>query len=118
MRVVATHLCPGLTRVRVAGLRQGRISDTIPWNVSPLEAGVAKRRVHLSFPGKLKDEPLLWRTCERFDLVFNIRQADYTEGMGWLMAELEGDAEQLEKGIRWLEEQGVIVGPIEQDVVH
>jgi len=83
-----------------------------------LEAGVAKRRVHLSFPGKLKDEPLLWQTCERFDLVFNIRQADYTEGMGWLMAELEGDAEQLEKGIRWLEEQGVIVGPIEQDVVH
>ena len=83
-----------------------------------LEAGVAKRRVHLSFPGKLKDEPLLWHTCERFELVFNIRQADYTEGMGWLMAELEGDAEQLEKGIRWLEEQGVIVGPIEQDVVH
>jgi len=31
-----------------------------------LEAGVAKRRVHLSFPGKLKDEPLLWHTCERF----------------------------------------------------
>jgi len=83
-----------------------------------LEAGVAKRRVHLSFPGKLKDEPLLWQTCERFDLVFNIRQADYTEGMGWLMAELEGDVEQLEKGIRWLEEQGVIVGPIEQDVVQ
>ena len=25
-----------------------------------LEAGVAKGRVHLSFPGKLKDEPLLW----------------------------------------------------------
>ena len=79
---------------------------------------MARRRVHLSFPGKLKDEPLLWQTCEQFDLVFNIRRADYTEGMGWLMAELEGDAEQLEKGIRWLEEQGVIVGPIEQDVVQ
>ena len=26
-----------------------------------LEAQVAKRRVHLSFPGRLKDEPLLWR---------------------------------------------------------
>ncbi|MEE9181225.1 MAG: NIL domain-containing protein, partial [candidate division NC10 bacterium] len=52
---------------------------------------VAKRRVHLSFPGRLKDEPLLWHACERFNLVFNIRQADYTEGLGWLMAELEGD---------------------------
>jgi len=79
---------------------------------------VATRRVHLSFPGKIKDEPLLWLTCERFDLIFNIRRADYTEGMGWLMAELEGDAEQLEKGIRWLEEKGVLVAPIEQDVMQ
>lgn len=83
-----------------------------------LEAMVAKRRVHLSFPGRLKDEPLLWRACERYDLVFNIRQADYTEGLGWLMAELEGDEEQLANGMRWLEEQGVLVAPIEQDVVH
>ncbi|MEE9154385.1 MAG: NIL domain-containing protein [candidate division NC10 bacterium] len=79
---------------------------------------VVKRRVHLSFPGKLKDEPLLWYACERFNLVFNIRQADYTEGLGWLMAELEGDGEELETGIRWLEEQGVHVAPIEQDVVQ
>jgi hypothetical protein len=56
--------------------------------------------------------------CERFALVFNIRQADYTEGLGWLMAELEGDAEGLQRGIRWLEEQGVTVAPIEQDVVQ
>lgn len=102
----------GVVRLR-GGRLSGRMANTL--GAEPL---VAKRRVHLSFPGKLKDEPLLWRACERFDLVFNIRRADYTEGMGWLMAELEGDAEQLEKGIRWLEEQGVIVGPIEQDVVH
>jgi ABC-type methionine transport system ATPase subunit len=98
-------------------LRGGRLSGRIIKTLN-VETPVAKRRVHLSFPGKLKDEPLLWRTCEQFDLIFNIRQADYTEGMGWLMAELEGDGEQLEKGIRWLEEQGVIVAPIEQDVVQ
>ena len=79
---------------------------------------MAKRRVHLTFPGKLKDEPLLWHACERFDLVFNIRQANYTEGLGWLMAELEGEQDRLENGIRWLEERGVQVGPIEQDVMH
>ncbi len=79
---------------------------------------MGKRRVHLTFQGQLADEPAIWTMSQQFDLVFNIRQADYTEGMGWLMAELEGDAEQLEKGIRWLEEQGVIVGPIEQDIVH
>jgi len=85
---------------------------------SAMEEVVAKRRVHLTFPGRLKDEPLLWQMCQRHDVVFNIRQADYTEGLGWLMAELEGDEERLEKGIQWLEEQGVHVDPIEQDVVH
>ncbi|MFQ5657339.1 MAG: NIL domain-containing protein [Candidatus Methylomirabilales bacterium] len=79
---------------------------------------VAKRRVHLSFPGSLKDKPLLWQMCQKFDLIFNIRQADYTEGLGWLMAELQGDEEQLETGMRWLEDQGVHVDPIEQDVVQ
>lgn len=79
---------------------------------------MAKRRVHLSFPGSLKDRPLLWQMCQEFDLIFNIRQADYTEGLGWLMAELQGDEEQLETGMRWLENQGVHVDPIEQDVVQ
>ncbi len=79
---------------------------------------MAKRRVHLTFPGRLKDEPLLWTMSQQFDLVFNIRQADYTEGLGWLMAELEGDEEGLQSGIRWLEDQGVHVDPIEQDVVQ
>jgi hypothetical protein len=55
---------------------------------------------------------------QQFDLVFNIRRADFTEGIGWLMAELEGDEKGLQSGIRWLEEQGVHVDPIEQDVVQ
>lgn len=79
---------------------------------------MARRRIHLTFPGRLKDEPLLWKMSQQFDLVFSIRQADYTEGLGWLMAELEGGEEGLQRGIRWLEEQGVIVAPIEQDVVQ
>jgi ABC-type methionine transport system ATPase subunit len=84
----------------------------------PLEGAVARKRVHLTFAGQLKDEPLLWQMSQRFDLVFNIRQADYTEGLGWIMAELEGEEEGLQSGMRWLEEQGVHVAPIEQDVVH
>ncbi|MGH7361860.1 MAG: NIL domain-containing protein [Candidatus Methylomirabilales bacterium] len=47
-----------------------------------------------------------------------MRQADYTEGLGWMMTELEGTAANLEAGLRWLEGQGVRVAPIEQDVVH
>ena len=78
---------------------------------------MTKRRVHLTFTGKLVEEPILWQLSQNFDLIFNIRQADFTEGIGWIMAELEGDAQRLENGIKWLEDRGVQVAPIEQDVV-
>ena len=78
---------------------------------------MAKRRVHLPFTGKLVEEPILWQLSQTFELIFNIRQADFTEGIGWIMAELEGDAQRLENGIKWLEDRGVQVAPIEQDVV-
>jgi hypothetical protein len=54
---------------------------------------------------------------QKFGLVFNIRRADLEEGFGWIMLELEGDEERLADALRWLEERGVIVAPIEQDVV-
>ncbi len=79
---------------------------------------MAKRRVHLTFPGRLADEPILWQLSQACGLVFSIRQADFTEGIGWIMAELEGDPQALDRGIRWLEEKGVHVDPIEQDVVQ
>jgi ABC-type methionine transport system ATPase subunit len=78
---------------------------------------MAKRRVHLTFTGELVKEPVLWQLSQAFDLIFNIRQADVSEGIGWIMAELEGDPQRLENGIKWLEERGVKVAPIEQDVV-
>lgn len=78
---------------------------------------MAKKRVHLTFTGKLTEEPILWQLSQTFDLVFNLRQADFTEGIGWIMAELEGDPQLLENGIMWLEDHGVQVAPIEQDVV-
>ena len=78
---------------------------------------MARRRVHLTFHGQLADEPAIWTLSQRFDLVFNIRQADIADGFGWIMLELEGDERRLEAALRWLEERAVVVAPIEQDVV-
>ena len=78
---------------------------------------MAKRRVHLTFQGQLADEPAIWTMSQQFDLVFNIRQADLEDGIGWIMLELEGENRKLADALRWLEERGVIVAPIEQDVV-
>ncbi len=78
---------------------------------------MAKRRVHLTFQGQLADEPAIWTMSQEFGVVFNIRQAELTDGFGWIMLELEGDEVKLAEALRWLEERGVIVAPIEQDVV-
>jgi ABC-type methionine transport system ATPase subunit len=78
---------------------------------------MGKRRVHLTFQGQLADEPAIWTMSQQFHLVFNIRQADLADGFGWIMLELDGDDQQLGEALHWLEEKGVIVAPIEQDVV-
>lgn len=78
---------------------------------------MGKRRVHLTFQGRLADEPVIWTMSQQFDVVFNIRQADLADGFGWIMLELVGDDQKLSDALCWLEERGVIVAPIEQDVM-
>jgi ABC-type methionine transport system ATPase subunit len=78
---------------------------------------MGKRRVHLTFQGQLAGQPAIWTMSQQFDLVFNIRQADLADGFGWIMLELEGDDAKIDEGLQWLEGKGVIVAPIEQDVV-
>jgi ABC-type methionine transport system ATPase subunit len=78
---------------------------------------MGRRRVHLTFQGQLADQPVIWTLADEFDLVFNVRQADLSEGVGWMMLELDGDDQRIADALAWLEGQGVIVAPIEQDIV-
>lgn len=78
---------------------------------------MGRRRVHLTFQGQLAGQPVIWTLSEEFDLVFNIRQADLDEGVGWMMLELDGDDHRIADALAWLEREGVMVAPIEQDIV-
>jgi hypothetical protein len=78
---------------------------------------MAKRRVHLTLDGALADQPVVWTMSEEFDLAFSIRQADLDDGVGWLMLELEGEEDRIAAALRWLDAQGVVVAPIEQDIL-
>ena len=53
----------------------------------------------------------------RFDVLPNIRRARVTDTIGEIALELEGSPENLENGIRYLQEQGVEVEPLEGDVL-
>lgn len=78
---------------------------------------MATRKVMLKYPEDRIKEPVLFEMAKRFDVMPNIRRARVTETVGEIVAELDGEAEALEQGIRFLEERGVLVEPIEGDVV-
>jgi hypothetical protein len=79
---------------------------------------VAKQRVKFTFPTQLIKEPVIWRLGRDFDLVTNIRRADVTEDRGWVVLELEGEMEEIERGVSWVVDQGVRVDPVAGDIVE
>jgi len=79
---------------------------------------LAKQRVKFTFAQELIKEPVIWRLGRDFNLVTNIRRADVTEDRGWVVLELEGETEEIERGVQWVVEQGVRVDPVAGDIVE
>jgi hypothetical protein len=79
---------------------------------------MAKQRVKFTFPTQLIKEPVIYRLGKQFELVTNIRRADVTEDRGWVVLELEGQMEEIERGIQWVIDQGVRVDPVAGDIVE
>ena len=70
---------------------------------------MATKRVRFTFsPEKIKD-PVIYQLGHEFQVVTNIRMADVDESVGWVVLELEGEAEEIGRSIEWAREQGVRV---------
>jgi ABC-type methionine transport system ATPase subunit len=80
-------------------------------------AEMSRMRVRLTFPPERIQEPIIYHLVKDFDIVTNIRRADVKADHGWVVLELEGKEENLERGIAWLKGKGVKVDPIERDVI-
>jgi len=76
-----------------------------------------RKRVKLTFPQHLIKEPVIFTMAKKYDVMPNIRRARVTETMGEMVLELEGTEENLGKGIKSLEGQGINVELIERDFV-
>ena len=79
---------------------------------------MAKQRVKFTFLPALIKEPIIWRLGREFALVTNIRRADVTEDRGWVILELDGEMEEIERGVSWVQEQGVRVDPVAGDIIE
>jgi L-aspartate semialdehyde sulfurtransferase ferredoxin len=75
---------------------------------------VAKGRFHLTLPGELVGEPIIHTLGSDFDIVTTIRRANLEEGSGWVILEMEGSDEDVDRAVSWLGERGVTVDRLEE----
>ena len=75
-------------------------------------------KVHIRFPEDKIKEPVIYQIGHEFKVVTNVRRADVRETTGWMDVELTGDSTEIERAIAGLRQKGVIVDPIELNVVE
>ncbi len=79
---------------------------------------MASIKVHITFPeGKIK-EPVIYQIGQKYKVITNIRKADVTEKTGWVDLELTGDPKEIERAVEGLKKMGVIVDPIERNIIE
>ncbi len=76
------------------------------------------KQVLFTFPQKLIKEPVIYDLGIKFNVVTNIRRADVSESKGWVVLELEGKEENIDKGIEWVISKGVRVDPVMGNIVE
>jgi len=77
-----------------------------------------KQRVKFTFVQELIKEPIIWKLAKQFDVVTNIRRADVQDDRGWVILELEGERDEIERGLEWVEQQGVRIDSVYEDIVE
>lgn len=75
-------------------------------------------RFHIRFPEEKIKEPVIYRIGREYNVVTNVRRADVRETTGWMDLELTGETAEIERAIEGLRQQGVMVDPIELNVVE
>ena len=78
---------------------------------------MANLKVKFTFPPEQVREPVIYEVGKRFDVITNIRRADITAEVAWAILELEGEQEDLDRALRWLDEINIRVDPVEDSIL-
>lgn len=79
---------------------------------------MAKQRVKFTFPQELITMPIIYELGKQFSVVTNVRRADVTEDRGWVVLEMEGQIDEIERALDWATSKGVRVDPVQGDIVE
>lgn len=78
---------------------------------------MATRHLRLTFPENQVTEPVIYHLATDHNVVPNIRRANIENHFGWMVVEVTGPAEALDKAEHYLESLGIEVAGAEGDVV-
>ena len=77
------------------------------------------KRIVLTFPHKLVDQPIVYKLVKDFDLVFNILQAKITpQEQGVMVLEMQGKKENFAAGVEYLKKVGIDIQPLTKEVIR
>jgi L-aspartate semialdehyde sulfurtransferase ferredoxin len=79
---------------------------------------MASLRFHIRFPENKIKEPIIYQIGHEYKVVTSIRRADVRETTGWMDVELTGETAEIERAVVGLRKKGVVVDPIELNVVE
>jgi hypothetical protein len=82
------------------------------------ESQPAQMRLWLMYPPKFITTPVIWNLAQKFPVVTNVRQASVTDEIGIVCLELSGQRPDVKAAIKWLEEMGIKVEPVEIGVIE
>jgi ABC-type methionine transport system ATPase subunit len=77
-----------------------------------------RQRVKFTFEAELIKEPIIYELGRDFHIVTNVRRADVRENFGWVVLELDGEKEEIERGLQWVSSTGVRVDLVGGDVLE
>jgi hypothetical protein len=64
-------------------------------------------RVKLTIPDSLVRTPVVAHLVRDFDVTPDIRRADISESVGWIVCEIDGEQGNVDRALEWLRSQGV-----------
>jgi ferredoxin len=76
-----------------------------------------RKRVVLQFPTRMVDQPIIYHLVKDYDLVLNVLKASVTpKEEGLMVLELYGARKDYERGIKYLQDTGVKIQSLGQDI--
>ncbi len=66
-----------------------------------------RQRMKLTFPPDLMNTPLVYSMGKQFQVVTNIRRANVSGDRGWIILEISGSDDEIERALDWAKTQGV-----------